>query len=74
MSDTPIQRAAQIAGSQSALARLIGRTPQAVQKWCNGAKVPGELVIPVEQAVDGKVSRHELRPDLYPTEQAEQGA
>lgn len=61
---TPIQRAAQIAGGQSALARAIGCTPQNVQRMCAGAKVVAERVLKIEEVTG--VSRHELRPDLYP--------
>lgn len=70
MSTSAIQRAVDIAGSQSALARAIGVTPQAVQKMVATGAVPAKQAIPIEQAVDGRVTRHELRPDLYPLEQA----
>ncbi|MBB0023657.1 Cro/CI family transcriptional regulator [Ralstonia pickettii] len=67
MTTTAIQKAAQAAGGQSALARKIGCTPQAVQRWCKTGFVPADRVVAVEQAVDGAVSRSELRPDLYVT-------
>ncbi|WP_440090466.1 transcriptional regulator [Pseudomonas fragariae (ex Marin et al. 2024)] len=57
-------RAAEAAGSQSALARVLGCTPQNVQKWCASGRIPAERVLRVEQATG--VPRHELRPDLYP--------
>lgn len=68
--ESPIQRAARLAGGQSALARSPGVdvTPQAVQRWCAKNRVPAEKVIAVEVAVGGLVRRHELRPDLYPAE------
>lgn len=65
---TPIQRAAQAVGGQSALARMLGCTSQAVSKMCATGRVPAERVIPIEAATG--VSRHELRPDLYPLETA----
>lgn len=65
---SPIQRAAQLAGGQSALARKLGCTSQAVSKMCSTGRVPAERVIPIEAATG--VSRHELRPDLYPLETA----
>jgi DNA-binding transcriptional regulator YdaS (Cro superfamily) len=74
MTTHAIERAAQLAGGQSALARKLGCTPQAVSKMCSTGKVPAERVIPVERAVDGAVTRHELRPDLYPMEQATEQA
>ncbi len=53
-------------GNQSELARKIGVTPQAVQQWSKSGKVPAERVLDIEAATGGKVTRHELRPDLYP--------
>lgn len=66
MIDNAAVRAARAAGGQSALARALGCTPQAVQKMCATGRVPAERVIPIEKA--SGVSRHELRPDLYPKE------
>lgn len=63
-----ISRAVQLMGSQSALARKLKCTPQAVQKWEKTGKVPAERVIPIEEAVERQVTRTELRPDLYPDE------
>lgn len=59
-------RASISTGGQSALARALKVTPQAVQRWCSTGKIPAERVLEVEQA--SGVSRHELRPDLYPAE------
>lgn len=66
MTTNAISRAAHIAGGQSALARKLGCTPQAVSKMCASGKVPAERVIAVEEAVEGQVTRSELRPDIYP--------
>lgn len=74
MTTNAIERAAQIVGGQSALARKLGCTPQAVSKMCSTGRVPAERVIPVEQATEGAVTRHELRPDLYPAEEAAKAA
>lgn len=64
MEELPICKAAKAAGGQSALARLLKVTPQAVQKMCASGRVPAERVLEIEKATG--VSRHELRPDLYP--------
>ena len=71
-----LQRAIDDAGSQVELARRIA-TPalpikqQHIWNWLNRDKeVPAEAVIPIEKATDGRITRHELRPDLYPREQA----
>lgn len=65
MDSNPIQKAAAIVGSQSALARILQVTPQAVQHWCAKGFVPAERVVEIERATSGKVTRQELRPDLY---------
>lgn len=70
MSTHAIQRAAELAGGQSALARKLGCTSQAISKMCSTGRVPAERVLAIESAVDGAVTRFELRPDLYPAEQA----
>ncbi|WP_420997613.1 transcriptional regulator [Cupriavidus sp. 30B13] len=68
--NTSLQRAVEVAGSQSELARRIGVRQMHVWNWLNRSKgkVPGEYVLPIERATG--VSRHDLRPDLYPPEHA----
>nr|WP_240202515.1 YdaS family helix-turn-helix protein [Pseudomonas sp. ICBG1301] len=56
--------AAKAAGSQTALAKELGCTPQNVQWMCSTGSVPAKHVLKIE-SVTG-VSRHRLRPDLYP--------
>lgn len=65
---SPLHRAVTCAGSQSELARRIGVKQMHVWNWLNRSKgkVPAEYVLPIEKATG--VSRHELRPDLYPIE------
>ena len=70
MTETAIQKAAVAAGGQSALARSLKVTPQAVQKMCASGRVPAERVLAIERLTG--VLRTELRPDLYPD--AEDGA
>jgi DNA-binding transcriptional regulator YdaS (Cro superfamily) len=54
-------------GSQAAVARIVGVTPQAVSEILRrGRRVPAEWCLPLEQASGGAVTRHALRPDLYP--------
>lgn len=64
MTETAIQKAALAAGGQSALARSLNVTPQAVQKMCASGRVPAERVLDIERVTG--VGRTELRPDLYP--------
>ena len=49
------------------LAKKIGVTYQAVRKW-ERYGVPAERVLAIEAATGHRVSRHDLRPDLYPKE------
>lgn len=62
-------RAIQIVGGQSALGRLIGRPQSTVWEWVDRKKpLPAEFVLTIEAATG--ISRHELRPDIYPLEPA----
>mgnify|MGYP001214907597 CR=1 FL=1 len=67
---TPVEKAIEIIGSQTALARLLEIKPQSVQQWVKSSKVPAERVLDIEKATNGKVTRHQLRPDIYPDDQA----
>lgn len=65
-----IERACAAVGGQSGLAEKLSITPQAVFLWVKTGKVPAERVLAVEAATGGAVTRHELRPDIYPAERA----
>lgn len=60
-----VEKAVAVVGSQSALARALDVSPQAVNQWIK-TRVPAERVLDIEAATKGQVTRHELRPDLYP--------
>lgn len=61
-----LNQARQALNGNSGLARALGDiTPQAIGQW---KQVPAERVLTVERATG--VSRHQLRPDLYPLEGA----
>jgi pyruvate,orthophosphate dikinase len=62
--DAALERAISEAGGTAALARTINVTPQAISQW---DRVPAERALAVESATGGKVTRQELRPDLYPS-------
>jgi TorA maturation chaperone TorD/DNA-binding transcriptional regulator YdaS (Cro superfamily) len=62
-----LNRAIGIAGGQTQLARLLGVKQAHVWHWLNRAeRIPAEYVLAIEEATGGAVSRHDLRPDLYP--------
>ena len=53
--------------SQVAVARAVGVSPQAVSEILRrGRRVPAEWCLPLETATAGAITRHDLRPDLYP--------
>ncbi len=68
--DTPLGhlgRAVKLVGGQSAMARACGIKQGHVWAWLNKtSKCPAEHVLSIEQATGGTVTRHQLRPDLYP--------
>ena len=63
---TPLQRAIEICGSQSELARRIGGKvkPGHIHYWLKNS-VSAEACVGIERATHGAVSRHDLRPDLF---------
>lgn len=66
-SDSPLCRAVRAAGSQSAFGRLLNKRQSVVFGWLKDEKpLPAEHVLKVEEATG--ISRHDLRPDLYPRE------
>ena len=59
----PIQRAAQLAGSQALLATLIDVKQPTVSEWARGERpVPIERCVDIERATGGGVTRRDLRP------------
>lgn len=68
---TPFDRACEIIGSQTQVAKVVGVCQQAVSKVrLSNRRISAEWVIPIERATGGRVTRHELRPDLYPASEA----
>ncbi|WP_373489974.1 transcriptional regulator [Parasphingorhabdus sp.] len=64
-----LKRAIEKAGSQAEMARLCGNSQPAVWQWLKrGNVLPAEYVLRVEAATG--VSRHDLRPDIYPVEES----
>jgi DNA-binding transcriptional regulator YdaS (Cro superfamily) len=60
-----IDRAAEVLGSQTALADLCGVSKGAVSQWKDaGRRVPAEYCPLIERATSGKVTCEDLRPDI----------
>ena len=56
--------------SQVAVARAVGVSPQAVSEVLRRNKrVPAEWCLNIERATAGAITRHALRPDLYPADE-----
>jgi DNA-binding transcriptional regulator YdaS (Cro superfamily) len=58
-----VAKAAEIVGGATKLASVLGISRPAIYQW---SRVPAERVLAIELATEGKVTRHDLRPDLYP--------
>ncbi|WP_164227292.1 transcriptional regulator [Stenotrophomonas maltophilia] len=69
MNMSALDRAVQSAGSQQALAQLLGIKPPSVSGWYDRCRVPAERCIAIELATG--VSRHQLRPDVFGPDPAE---
>lgn len=72
-----LERAVELAGGQAELARRLSAImskpvkQQHVWNWLfRDLEVPAEYAIPIEKAVENEVSRHDIRPDIYPREAA----
>ena len=62
--NTSLEKAIKAAGSSVKLAAMLGVKYQSIQYWKR--RIPAERVLEIERVTG--VSRHELRPDLYPSE------
>lgn len=68
-SDSALAKAVRKAGGQTALSRLIGCPQTTINTWLKrNWPVAPEYVLKTEEVTG--VSRHDLRPDLYPREGA----
>lgn len=64
-----LKMAVEIAGSQSALGRVLGVTQRAVWRWvAEGKPLPPQHVLAVEAATG--IPKEQLRPDIYRPEDA----
>lgn len=63
--ETPLKRAIAAIGGTRALADALGITPEAIYLW---KEVPVLRVLEVERLTG--VRREELRPDIYPRDEA----
>lgn len=72
-SQTAIQAAAAEFETVAAFARALGLKSPTVHQWLDGSRaVPAGQCLKIEQVTGGKVSRYDLRPDVFgePTQRA----
>lgn len=63
---TTLEKLWYIFGSQAAVGKVCGISKQAVCKW---AQIPVDHVLLLEQKCGGQITRHEMRPDIYPKDE-----
>jgi len=65
VTETGIERVVRLAGSQTALARILRVTPQAVQKWVAQGFVTSEHCRTIESHYPNEVTRYDLNPSVF---------
>lgn len=66
MNNLILEKAIATMGSQTALAKAIGKSQGHISKWLERKYVPAESVLAIESATG--IPRQKIRPDLYPEE------
>jgi DNA-binding transcriptional regulator YdaS (Cro superfamily) len=69
-----LKKAIDAAGGVTALASRLGVRQSVVSNWLIRGQVPSERCREVELAVGGKVTRYELRPDVFGPEPTAEAA
>jgi DNA-binding transcriptional regulator YdaS (Cro superfamily) len=63
MEDPGLTAAREAAGGKNIdLAKLLGVTESAVSQW---KRVPYQRAIEIEEKTEGRLTRHDLRPDVF---------
>jgi len=61
--------------ARAALGRHLGCSEIYIRSMANGNRqIPAELVLSIERYTKGVVSRHDMRPDIYPNESRATGS
>jgi DNA-binding transcriptional regulator YdaS (Cro superfamily) len=61
-----VETAVQLLGGPAATARTLKVTAPLIYQWRNQLRpVAPRHCIPIEEATDGKVTRYDLRPDVF---------
>lgn len=62
---SPLERAISAFGTQEAFAAALRIKSPSVSRWRKNQRVPVERCVAVEMATKGKVTRYDLRPDVF---------
>ena len=65
----PFDQVVAFFGSQAQLAQAMQISPQLVHKWKKTGRIPvypRNWVLAIEAATQGRVTRQQIRPDVYP--------
>lgn len=65
MNATPLEIAIRLAGGVPTVAKTMDISQPAVHRWRARGKAPAGRVIDLERATGGRVTRYELRPDVF---------
>lgn len=60
-----IERAIQFHGTQARLAEVIGCSQQQISYLRRAKSITAEMALALHAATGGKVSKHDLRPDIF---------
>lgn len=60
-----IERAVQHCGSQSRLAKAAGCSQQQIAYLLRAKNITADMAKKIDEATEGTVSRHDLRPDIF---------
>ncbi|WP_458068669.1 Cro/CI family transcriptional regulator [Rhodanobacter sp. BL-MT-08] len=60
-----LDKACDLLGSQEALASVLGIKSPSISDWRKRKQVPAERCGAIEAATGGKVTRYDLRPDVF---------
>ena len=60
-----LEAAYEIIGSQNDVAAVCGVTPGAVSQWKTRGRAPVQHCLALELATEGRVTRYQLRPDIF---------
>jgi DNA-binding transcriptional regulator YdaS (Cro superfamily) len=69
--DQNLLEAIRLAGGPGKVGGAFGITREAVQQW---RRCPAERVIQLDRLIESQITRHQLRPDLYPADEPREAA